>query len=219
MQREDFLNTRAVSYARAAAAGFLKADVDGDNELNFDEFCAMAPERVLSETAATRTSMTMADLRALFNAIDTDGNGAISIQELFVWVLSIVTLDGKESGGVATMDQIFRRYDASSEGKLDASELAVIAEDFGLSASDSMALFCELDVDCSGTICYTDLVHRLEAINININININTLALLPQSHVYTASRNAHSCPRLAASRVAGQPHEHLHLDHPKGALP
>lgn len=62
----------------------------------------------------------MDKLREAFDECDVDGNGYITMEEYYTWALLMA--DDQGSG----IEQIFRRYDATGEGYLDAREFAMV---------------------------------------------------------------------------------------------
>ena len=89
-----------VKVARETAASFLEADVNGDKQLDFDEFISAIPMK-------TRELYTETALREAFDMADIDKSGFISMDEYFMWALTVAEQVG--SG----LEAIFRRYDAS----------------------------------------------------------------------------------------------------------
>ena len=120
---------------------FYVADVDGDQQLSYDEFMSIVPQGV-----------NLVDVQHLFQSVDIDRSGFITLDEFFVWTLSYV----EEMNG-AGLEAVFRRYDVNGEGTLDAREFALAAEDlgFGPIAHD---IFLELDPDESGNITHGELI-------------------------------------------------------------
>ena len=56
------------------AAARQRADKDGDHKLDFDEFCALVRD-------AEGDGLSVAELRARFDAIDADGSGVMELSE------------------------------------------------------------------------------------------------------------------------------------------
>ena len=125
-------SSRSERITRKSAIAFLEADVNGDKRLSFDEFTQLNPGENLSDV----------HLREVFDSIDTDRSGDISMEEYFLWTLSIA----HESTGTGIVD-IFQKYDKTGEGTLDALEFARAAEDMGFGAA-AHELFLELLDDC-----------------------------------------------------------------------
>lgn len=145
--------SRAVKLSRDAAMAFYAGDVNGDQQLSYEEFVEVVPSDMKTGNEA--------DLRALFRAVDADNSGNITLDEFFVWTLGFI----EENTG-AGLDAFFRRYDSNGEGSLDASEFARAAEDlgFGPVAHD---LFLELDPDESGSVSYCELISYLRSSTIS----------------------------------------------------
>lgn len=136
--------------SRDAAAAFFEADVDGDQKVSFSEFTAkMVPTRMIASTSQE-------DLRQLFKSVDTDGSGFISLDEFFLWTLKFAQ---EETG--SGIEAVFRRYDKTGEGVLDASEFARAAEELGFGAV-AHEVFMELDPDGSGSISHHEMMARLK---------------------------------------------------------
>ena len=121
-----------MTLSRNAAIAFYRGDKNGDEKLDFDEFCSIAPESL-------RANASEHDLRLLFDSIDLDKNGSVTLDEFFVWTLSYVN-DFMGAG----LESVFNRYDASNEGALDSREFAQAAEDMGFGPL-AHELFVELD--------------------------------------------------------------------------
>lgn len=88
-----------------------------------------------------------AQLRTLFDSIDTDKSGTIEMTEYFLWTLDVASMQG--CGG---LEAIFKRYDSSGEGVLDAFEFSSAVEDMGFDTSFAHSLFVQLDDDGSGSV-------------------------------------------------------------------
>ena len=135
---------RAFALSREGAAAFFAADIDGNKSLDFDEFIEIVPD-------AMKKDLNNAQLKELFDSVDTDGSGDISMDEFFLWTLSIV-----EQHTGTGLESVFRRYDLDGEGLLNAAEFALACEDLGFGAM-AQDLFFELDHDDSGTISADEL--------------------------------------------------------------
>ena len=140
---------RIVKLSRDCAMAFYDGDVDGNNELSFEEFIQVVPDEMKMNT-------TLKQLKKLFDAVDADESGAITLDEFFIWSLSFI----QEQTG-AGMAAFFARYDSSGEGVLDAREFARAAEDLGFGAVGH-DIFVELDPDESGTVSYSELIGFLK---------------------------------------------------------
>ena len=112
---------QAIQIARNASLAFLQADVDGNKALDFVEFCSTVPKEA---------DITREEMRTLFDYVDANGDGAISLDELFVWTLEYIE---EETGmGVETF---LRRFDTDGCGSLDAREFAKATEELALAPS------------------------------------------------------------------------------------
>jgi len=139
---------RSISLSRDAAMAFLEADIDGDKELTFDEFMSIAP-------AELKASLRGRTMKELFDRIDRNGNGTISLDEFFIWSLGFIS---NHTG--TGLEAIFRKYDKDGGGVLDAAEFDMVAEDLGFGGI-SNNLFIELDRNNSGTVSATDLTRYI----------------------------------------------------------
>lgn len=141
---------RVFGLTRDASVLFYEADVDGSRALGFDEFLTILPKQM-------RSTATPEELRSLFNSADSNGNGVITLDELFLFTLAFAA----EHTGTG-FEAIFRRFDTNGEGRLDAREFARAAEDMGF-GSIAHDLFVELDHDASGSISYDELLTFLKS--------------------------------------------------------
>ena len=73
----------------AVAAHFRRFDTDGNSHIDFDEF-----RRLLSHLGLRRSTDVM---RRLFDTIDHDGNGRISLKEFGAW-WSVGQHDSQDAG-------------------------------------------------------------------------------------------------------------------------
>ena len=133
---------------RQAGQAFLDADVNGDQQLDWDEFYLVIPEDMKSKTPKDQ-------LKKLFEEADADGSGFVTIDEYFLWALNVA----KEQSSMGLVS-IFQRYDLDNTGTLDAEEFKRACTDinFGDYAHD---IFLELDEDGSGTVSYNEVMEKL----------------------------------------------------------
>lgn len=106
--------------------------------------------------AALRQQYAEYELHDIFNTVDTNSSGDVSMDEYFLWTLSCAS----ETGGCG-LEEIFAKYDGSGEGTLDAAEFAHAVEDMGF-GSLGHDLFLELDTDEGGSISYAEIIKMLQ---------------------------------------------------------
>ena len=159
-----------------AAAAFLEADVDGNKKLSFEEFSNVVPQNVQA-TCSTE------QLREIFETVDTDGSGDISMDEFFFWTLSVAATRGGDG-----IEAIFRRYDKTGEGVLDAAEFSRAVEDMGF-GSVGHELFLELDKDGSGSVSYAEVVKLLRERSLNVGHDCKRF-LTALAYDHSASKKA-----------------------------
>lgn len=126
--KKKALSTMVV--AQHLAKAVAEADADGSQTLDFEEFtrlCKMAhvvpSAMVLAAqntpgpwTTRPGTAITSDEaLRQLFNSVDTNGNGKISMDEVFMWALLYSGRDAFYA---------FQKFDQTGEGQLDAREVS-----------------------------------------------------------------------------------------------
>lgn len=172
---------KTTNIAREASLAFYEADANQDGSLDFEEFKdAVKRMRRMDVTKDANKGGTVLDDRdeaqlfELFNSIDVDGSGTLTQDEYFLWALSVACEQG------CGLEPIFRKYDTSGEGQLDASEFALAIEDLGFSGTFAQDLFIELDDDNSGSVSYKELTttikHKLSAISEQSKKLLTTLA-------------------------------------------
>ena len=166
---ETRICARAANIAREAAASFLNADADGDGQLSWTEFLHVARrlrvQRLGSEPAKkhfgeVQTAKVIdpdeAELQSLFESMDVNGSGTVGMDEFFLWTFDMASRQG------CGLDAIFRKYDVSGEGSLDAMAFSFAVEDLGFAPSFAHDLFVELDADASGRVSYSELAHTIQ---------------------------------------------------------
>ena len=124
MSRSLPLLTRDVAAAPQVETVFSKIDANGDGELSKDElragFLNFAPLRVAPGLGAYNAQFvkeTHEDADALFNAIDVDGNGEISKDELREHLKSFSKYSFK------AISKLFKMLDANRDGVIERDEM------------------------------------------------------------------------------------------------
>lgn len=130
------------------AQAFDDADEDGNEELDFDEWVAMLP-------AKTRNSRTQEQLRDIFKVADINGNGVLSLDEFFLWSLSLASMT---SG--ADAESAFSKFDTNGDGRLNELEFTRVAEHMGM-GDYAHELFAQLPKDSNRTISYRELLKQV----------------------------------------------------------
>ena len=147
---------QAVEMAREAGLAFLDADVNGDQRLSWEEFYNVVPDDMKRVNSKEQ-------IRDLFDSADADKSGQITIDEYFVWTLSVAA----EQSGTG-LESLFRRYDSNGTGTLDADEFAKACGDINFGAY-AHEVFLDLDMDNSGCISYHELMDSLKKRKAAIN--------------------------------------------------
>jgi Ca2+-binding EF-hand superfamily protein/predicted esterase len=124
------------------------ADLDGDNMLDFDEFCQFVRDREEGE-------FTMKELKKRFEALDTDGSGKINLAEYVAWSLR----DALSRSSDRVCD-LFRKWDEDKSGSIDKKEFVRAIKCLGfddITVKEAGTVFDELDEDGSGFLEYKEL--------------------------------------------------------------
>ena len=138
---------------RQNAADYQAHDTDGDNKLDFNEFCALVHEREVGDFSEE-------ELRERFNALDADGSGLVDIQEYVRFSLR----DALARSASRVID-LFRQWDEDGSGEIDKAEFrqAIRAMGFDFIAGDNEIdmIFDDFDIDGSGKLDYKELNKQL----------------------------------------------------------
>ena len=117
-------------------------DTDHDKSLSFDEFCQLVRDRELGDHSDD-------ELRARFNALDTDGDGSIDLREYLKFSLT----DALQRSATKITD-LFKQWDEDGSGTVDKAEWtkAITALGFAYPESVILAVFSDFDADGDGLI-------------------------------------------------------------------
>ena len=140
---------RVVTLARDAALHFLNADTDGSRSLSWEEFECAVPKELKEECSP-------AQLRAIFDSADADGDGDLTMDEFFLWTLGVAS----QANGRSGLEAIFHKY-GTGKALLDGFAMARAVEDLGF-GSFAHDLFVQLDHDESGTVSYEEMLSALQ---------------------------------------------------------
>ena len=168
---------------------FSNLDSDNSGSLSSEEMAAMAPPPPPDKSTDQAPNTELAD--AVISALDADGNGTISSDELSNGLTSagssadssqmFSALDKNQDGTVskdelaasltpqppqqASSDELFSSLDANSDGSVSGSELtsALQAGHSSTSSDSSAALLKALDSDSSGGVSRDELKAALQA--------------------------------------------------------
>ncbi|MCU1771050.1 EF-hand domain-containing protein [Pseudomonas sp. 13B_3.2_Bac1] len=144
---------------------FGDLDSDDSGSLSAEEMTAMAPPPPQDQAPNTD----LAD--ALISALDTDGDGAISSDELSTGLTS--------AGSSADSNQIFSALDKNKDGTVSQDELsASLTPPPPPQQASSDALFSQLDADGDGNISATELSSALQTSDNTSTTSTDTSAAL-----------------------------------------
>ena len=131
-------------------------DVDGDQKLDFNEFCAMVREREEGDH-------TESELKERFKVLDADGSGQVDMNEYVRFSLC----DALSRASTRVVD-LFKQWDEDGSGQIDKKEFrrAIKSMGFDFFANDAEMdmVFIDFDTDKSGTISYRELNAALRSV-------------------------------------------------------
>lgn len=99
---------QSIKEVRQASRAFAEADSNNDHELDFEEFVSLQPRQV-------QDSLSGEELQAMFQAADIDGGGTISVDEFFLFSLSVAAFKHSDRD---SMQAIFEKFDKDKTGFL-----------------------------------------------------------------------------------------------------
>ena len=146
-QRE--VHRQLIKDVNHAARRYAEHDVNADLQLDFEEFLAIIPARV-------REAHSSSDIRTLFDRVDADESGYLSVDEFFFWSLGAATM----SNGQSSLRMAFKKYDTRNAGFLDANQFSRMASEMGFNAVAHL-IFAVLDSDGSGMVSYHELDKKI----------------------------------------------------------
>ena len=147
---------------------FSDLDSDSSGSLSSEEMAAMAPPPPPSQDQAPNTEL--AD--ALIKALDTDGDGVVSSDELSNGLSS--------AGSSADSKEIFSALDKNQDGSVSQEEMAAALAPPPPPPQQvsSEELFSQLDTDGDGSITTSELSSALQASNSSTTSTDSSAALL-----------------------------------------
>jgi Ca2+-binding EF-hand superfamily protein len=132
---------------------FSNLDSDNSGSLSSEEMAAMAPPPPPDKSTDQAPNTELAD--AVISALDADGNGTISSDELSNGLTS--------AGSNADSSQIFSALDKNQDGTVSKDELAASLTPQPPQQASSDELFSSLDADSDGSVSGSELTSALQA--------------------------------------------------------
>ena len=132
---------------------FSNLDSDNSGSLSSEEMAAMAPPPPPDKSTDQAPNTELAD--AVISALDADGDGAISSDELSNGLTS--------AGSSADSSQVFSALDKNQDGTVSKDELAASLTPQPPQQASSDELFSSLDADSDGSVSGSELTSALQA--------------------------------------------------------
>jgi juvenile hormone diol kinase len=93
------------------------ADTDGDNKITLEEYLSISDRTITANKEKTNESTKLAQSQAIFDSIDIDGNGTISLKEYTIYLQAVGR--SEEDAKIA-----FSKIDTNGNGELSRDEFA-----------------------------------------------------------------------------------------------
>lgn len=132
---------------------FSNLDSDNSGSLSSEEMAAMAPPPPPDKSTDQAPNTELAD--AVISALDANGDGAISSDELSNGLTS--------AGSSADSSQIFSALDKNQDGTVSKDELAASLTPQPPQQASSDELFSSLDAESDGSVSGSELTSALQA--------------------------------------------------------
>jgi len=148
----------ADSFTKEEIAGFEDAfalfDKDGDGTITITELGT-----VLESLGQKRTP---AELKTMFDEVDTDGNGTIDFEEFVAMMAGHMDDTSLEE----ELGDAFKLFDKDGDGQISAAELKAILHSLGqeLPDSDIEDMLREADIEGDGQISYEEFKEMMLAL-------------------------------------------------------
>ena len=150
-KEQGAIRRQTASNMRKSSTFFAEADKDANQNIDFEEFYAMQPRAICK-------AYSVEDIKTWFDSADTNGgHGSLSIDEFFLWSLGNAAV----KHGSMSLTAAFEKYDKDGSGSLDAIEFGKACTEMGYGV-EAYSIFQSLDEDGSGTICYREMLAKIE---------------------------------------------------------
>ena len=149
-KEQGAIRRQTASNMRKSSTFFAEADKDANQNIDFEEFYAMQPRAICK-------AYSVEDIKTWFDSADTNGDGTLSIDEFFLWSLGNAAV----KHGSMSLTAAFEKYDKDGSGSLDAIEFGKACTEMGYGV-EAYSIFQSLDEDGSGTICYREMLAKIE---------------------------------------------------------
>ena len=149
-------NAWASQRSAMQARMFAKVDADNSNSVDASELQTMLTD-VSKHTGTTFDK----SAKELLTSMDSDGNGALSSDELAQGMQSLMpppsTMDFAQSRAAGDTsasgkDDLFAKVDSDGNGSISKDELTQLSKKMGKTDTDSADQFAKLDTDKDGTL-------------------------------------------------------------------